>query len=101
MVGSTYEKMYPSVTPIENKIKLLLVMKGYDRNKVGFRNDFIGIRELRYGYWEFIKKCDIEYVETFTGVKFQPFLIEDDDCGPLYSYNFKEIKKGRSRHGAN
>jgi len=101
MVGSTYEEMYPSVTPIENKIKLLLVMKGYDRNKVGFRNDFIGIRELRYGYWEFIKKCDIEYVETFTGVKFQPFLIEDDDCGPLYSYNFKEIKNGRSRHGAN
>ena len=101
MVGSTYEEMYPSVTPIENKIKLLLVMKGYDRNKVGFRNDFIGIRELRYGYWEFIKKCDIEYVETFTGVKFQPFLIEDDDCGPLYSYNFKEIKDDRSRHGAN
>ena len=47
--------MYPSLTPIENKIKLLLVMKGYNRNQIGFRNDFSGVRELRYGYWEFIK----------------------------------------------
>ena len=46
--------MYPSLTPIENKIKLLLVMKGYNRNNIGFRNDFNGVRELRYGYWEFI-----------------------------------------------
>jgi hypothetical protein len=97
----TRETMYPSLTPIENKIKLLLVMKGYDRSKIGFRNDFSGVRELRYGYWDFIKRSDIEYVETFTGIKFEPFLIEDDDCGPLYSYNFKEIKNGKSRNSAN
>ena len=48
----TRETMYPSLTPIENKIKLLLVMKGYDRNNIGFRNDFNGVRELRYGYWD-------------------------------------------------
>ena len=93
--------MYPSLTPIENKIKLLLVMKGYDRSKIGFRNDFSGVRELRYGYWEFVKTKDIEYVETFSGVKFKPFSTEDDDCGPLISYPFKETKNARPRHGAN
>ena len=97
----TRERMYPTISPIEDKIKLLLVMKGYNRNNIGFRSDFNGVRELRYGYWEFIKRSHIEYVETFTGIKFEPFLIEDDDCGPLYSYNFKEIKNGRSRHSAN
>ena len=96
----TYETMYPTISPIEDKIKLLLVMKGYDRNKIAFRNDIYN-REMRYGYWESVKTKDIEYVETLTGIKFEPFLIEDDDCGPLYSYNFKEIKNDRSRHGAN
>ena len=33
----TYETIYPTVTDVENKIKLLLVMSGYDRNKISFR----------------------------------------------------------------
>jgi len=45
----TYETMYPTVSPVEDKIKLLLVMRGYDRNKIAFRNDVYN-RELRYGY---------------------------------------------------
>ena len=27
----TYETMYPTISPIEDKMKLLLVMRGYDR----------------------------------------------------------------------
>ena len=96
----TYETIYPTVTDVENKIKLLLVMSGYDRNKISFRGDRYN-RELRYGYWEFIKPEDIVYVETFCGVKFKPFSTEDDDCGDLITYPFKEIKDARPRHGAN
>ena len=97
---ANWEDMYPCKTPLENKIKLLLVMRGYPRGKICFRGEENN-RELRYAYWKYIDSKDIEYVETFTGIKFEPFLIEDDDCGPLYSYNFKEIKNGRSRHSAN
>ena len=96
----TYETMYPTISPIEDKIKLLLVMSGYDRNKISFRGDRYN-RELRYGYWEFIKPEDILYVEKFSGVKLKPFSTEDDDCGDLITYPFKEIKDARPRHGAN
>ena len=96
----TYETMYPTISPIEDKMKLLLVMRGYNRNKISFRNDIYN-REMRYGYWESVKTKDIEYIETFSGVKFKPFFsTEDDDCGPLISYPFKEIKNARSRHSA-
>ena len=96
----TYETIYPTVTDVEDKMKLLLVMSGYDRDKISFRGDRYN-RELRYGYWENIKKKDIEYVETFSGVKFTPFSTEDDDCGDLITYPFKEIKDARPRYGAN
>jgi hypothetical protein len=96
----TYETMYPTISPIEDKMKLLLVMRGYDRNKISFRNNIYN-REMRYGYWESVKTKDIEYIETFSGVKFKPFFsTEDDDCGPLISYPFKETKNARSRHSA-
>jgi len=96
----TYETMYPTISPIEDKMKLLLVMRGYNRNKISFRNNIYN-REMRYGYWESVKTKDIEYVETFSGVKFEPFFsTEDDDCGPLISYPFKEIKNAKSRHSA-
>ena len=95
----TYETMYPTISPIEDKMKLLLVMRGYNRNKISFRNSIYN-REMRYGYWESVKTKDIEYVETFSGVKFEPFSTEDDDCGPLISYPFKEIKNAKSRHSA-
>ena len=96
----TYETMYPTISPIEDKMKLLLVMRGYNRNKISFRNSIYN-REMRYGYWESVKTKDIEYVETFSGVKFEPFFsTEDDDCGSLISYPFKETKNAKSRHSA-
>ena len=85
----TYETIYPTVTDVENKIKLLLVMSGYDRNKISFRGDRYN-RELRYGYWNHIKSKDIEYVETFTGCKLNTFSTEDNDCGNLISYTIEE-----------
>ena len=33
----TWETMYPTISNTEDKIKLLLVMKGYDRNEICFR----------------------------------------------------------------
>jgi len=85
----TWEDMYPSLYPIENKIKLLLVMKGYDRNKICFRGSKKD-RELRYAYFEYIHKNDILYIEnTEKCVKFNPLFTEDDDCGNLSTYPFK------------
>ena len=55
----TYEDRYPTISNTEDKVKLLLVMSGYDRNKISFRGDSDN-RELRYGYWESIKPKDEE-----------------------------------------
>ncbi len=95
----TWETMYPTISDTEDKIKLLLVMKGYDRNEICFRR-YSSDRELRYGYWKHIKPKDFEYVETFSGVKFTPFSTEDEDCGDLITYPYKEIKNARPRHSA-
>ena len=97
----TWEEIYPCKTPIENKIKLLLVMRGYHKGKISFRGE-LGNRELRYGYWNHIKSKDIEYVETFTGCKLNTFSTEDSDCGDLTSYIIKEnTNVNRPRHSSN
>ena len=36
---ANWEDMYPCKTPLENKIKLLLVMRGYPRGKICFRSE--------------------------------------------------------------
>ena len=90
---ASWEDMYPCKTPLENKIKLLLVMRGYPRGKICFRGEK-GNRELRYAYWKYINSKDIEYVETFTGGKLKPFHTEDSDCGDLTTYTIKENNNG-------
>ena len=85
----TWEEMYPCKTPIENKIKLLLVMRGYHRSKLCFRGSENN-RELRYGYWVNINSKDIKYVEKFSGCKLDGFYTEDSDCGNLTSYIIKD-----------
>ena len=97
----SFEEMYPCKSPIEDKIKLLLVMRGYHRGKICFRGGENN-RELRYGYWKYISSKDIEYVETFTGCKLDTFSTEDSDCGDLTSYIIKENSNvNRPRHSSN
>ena len=98
---ANWEDMYPCKTPLENKIKLLLVMRGYHRGKICFRGNEDN-RELRYGYWKYINSEDIEYVETFTGCRLNTFSTEDSDCGDLTSYIIKEnTNVNRPRHSSN
>ena len=70
---------------IEDKIRLLLVMQGYDRDRISFRGD--SRRYMVYKYWEPINDHSLEYISSHTNVKLNVEEIYDDDCGFLYSYN--------------
>ena len=70
---------------IEDKIRLLLVMEGYDRHRISFRGD--SRRYIVYKYWEPINDHSLEYISSHTNVKLNVEEIYDDDCGFLYSYN--------------
>ena len=70
---------------IEDKIRLLLVMQGYDRDRISFRGD--SRRYMVYKYWEPINDHSLKYVSMHTNAVFNIEEIYDDDCGFLYSYN--------------
>jgi len=84
----TYAETYPAVTPIEQKIKLLLVMEGYNKDDIQFRGD-ANKRYLRYKYWEYIKPKSLTYVERHAKIQFEFFEIEDDDCLIRYGYDIR------------
>ena len=73
------------VDTIEDKIKLLLVMEGYDRHRISFRGN--SRRYIVYKYWEPINDHSLQYISSHTNVKLNVEEIYDDDCGFLYSYN--------------
>ena len=76
----------PTLTNVmEDKIKLLMVMEGYDRHRISFRGD--SRRYMVYKYWEPINNHSLEYVSTHTNAVFNVEELYDDDCGWLYSYN--------------
>ena len=75
---------------IEDKIKLLLVMQGYDREKIKFRGE--KDRYIMYGYWNHINHNDLEYVTKHTNVNFETIELEDSDCGWLFAYDIKKRK---------
>tara|TARA_R110002167_G_scaffold36003_2_gene114604 strand:+ start:1825 stop:2253 length:429 start_codon:yes stop_codon:yes gene_type:complete len=85
-----YENMYPASNPTEDKIKLLLVIRGYKRRNIHFRKDNINLQKsLRLGYWEQVKSKDIDYVITNMNkpIKIKEWYVHDDDCGWKYSYS--------------
>ena len=84
----TYEQMYPSASPMESKIKLLLGIQGYKKRDIHFR-DYLGKKKryLRCAYWEQINKDSLSYVSEHTGKRFEEIAIYDDDCGWKFSYN--------------
>ena len=88
LVDGRHESLHPPFNVMEDKIKLLLVMEGYDRHRISFRGD--SRRYLVYKYWEPINDCSLQYVSSHTNVRLDVEEIYDDDCGFLYSYNILE-----------
>jgi len=97
----SYTEIYPAVAPIEYKMKLLLVMKGYKKDDIQFISNprgfkATGIRMLRIGDWNWIKLEDISYVEKHCPVKIEDVCWYDNDCGYQSVYYFKtKIKNKR------
>ena len=70
---------------IESKVKLLLVMQGYDKEEIRFKNSSDG-RILQYRYWNPINFDDIVYIQNYCPVTFTIVNWEDEDTGPLTAY---------------
>ena len=88
LVDGRHKSLHPPFNIVEDKIKLLLVMEGYDRHRISFRGK--NRRYIVYKYWEPINDHSLEYVSIHTNAVFNIEEIYDDDCGWLYSYNIKE-----------
>ena len=93
-----YPGTYPAVTPIEHKMKLLLVMKGYKKDEIEFISnprgfEATGIKMLRIGHWDYIKDEDIPYIEKHCPVKIEDVCWYDEDCGWQTVYYFKTKTK--------
>ena len=100
----TYAATYPALTPIDHKIKLLLVMQGYKRddiqfilNPTGF--EATGLTMLRVGHWDWIKDEDISYIQEHCPVEIEDVRWYDEDCGWQSVYYFKT--KEKITHGKN
>jgi hypothetical protein len=86
----SYSSNHPPINPIENKMVLLLVMKGHKKEDIHFRYDLgENNRHLRCAYWEYIEPETIKYVEEHANVSFETIVIEDSDCLNKYCYNYK------------
>ena len=93
-----YAGTYPAVTPIEHKMKLLLVMKGYNKDDIEFISNPRGfeatsIKMLRIGHWDYIKDEDVSYVEEHCPVKIEDVCWHDEDCGWQTVYYFRTKTK--------
>ena len=86
----SYYEQHPPIIPVEDKITLLLVMEGYKKDDIHFRNE-LGkkSRHLRCAYWEYINTKTLKYVEEHADVSFNMEVIEDSDCLDKYCYNYK------------
>ena len=76
------------IDPTEDKIKLLLVMRGYEQNEIRFRGE--ETRYIMYGYWNYINPNDLDYVSEHTNIYFEIIEWDDSDCGWLFSYHIKK-----------
>jgi hypothetical protein len=82
-MNNMFEKLSDSpANAVEQQIQNLLVESGYNSNEIQFRQRGDSYH-LRYDYWRPIYCESIsQFVEEIT--------IDDDDCGTLYLYKFKE-----------
>ena len=72
---------------IQNKIRLLLMMEGYERDKIRFTGH---PGYIRYGYWKGIDHETIHYIQEHAKIMLERFETYDEDCGWLYAYDIKE-----------
>ena len=90
---------------IENKIKLLLVVNGYDRERIQFKGR-PGKRYLRYRYWEPISEETFGKINDgireevngkLYGAHLIPIVWDDEDTGANVAYDiviFRPSLKG-------
>ena len=71
------------VHPVEDKVKLLLGIKGYEDLRFKYCSDG---RMLQNGYWQTIDWDDIMYVQENCNVRFTIVNWEDEDPGFLTGY---------------
>tara|TARA_R100000750_G_scaffold53208_1_gene38599 strand:+ start:412 stop:693 length:282 start_codon:yes stop_codon:yes gene_type:complete len=88
--------LIPNITKyqLEDKIKLLLVMCGYDRGLLQFKNQGgDGKRYIRYGYWQDIGHKDVDYVNQHMAEYYTRLIaseLYDEDCGWLHFFDIEE-----------
>jgi hypothetical protein len=80
---------YPPQNKIENKIVLLLVMRGYKKKDIHFRDSTNNSRYLRYGYWGYVDYDALSYAGNHANVYFDTIMVDDEDWGNGYYYNYK------------
>ena len=71
------------IHPLEDKVKLLLGIKGYEDLRFKYCSDG---RMLQNGYWQTIDWDDIMYVQENCDVRFTIVNWEDKDTGFLTGY---------------
>ena len=82
---------------IEDKIKLLLCMNGYQQRDIEFKNHMGGEeRILRVGYWQFLDEDTICNVQENINVILKPTTFWDDDCGWKTWYNILVTDKEKN-----
>ena len=74
------------LSPIQGKIKLLLVMAGLKPNEVTMIPNGGGDGVMRYDYWKHVDLNYLDYVAEHTGVRLQEVEWHEEDCGWLYCY---------------
>tara|TARA_R100000656_G_scaffold7903_4_gene9125 strand:+ start:3919 stop:4239 length:321 start_codon:yes stop_codon:yes gene_type:complete len=83
----TYSEQYPPKSGIENKIVLLLGMKGYNKDDIHFKTSLDDVRYLRIGYWDFIESNDFDYIQIHCDTVIDEISWYDDDCGWQFAYD--------------
>ena len=82
------ELVKDSIYHMEDKIKLLLMIKGY--KEIKFTSSLDGTRVLRIGYYKPIKKKDVDYCHLHGDLFLSEVSAWDDDCGEKYWYLVNE-----------
>ena len=82
---------------IEDKIKLLLCMNGYQQREIEFKSHMgSDVRILRVGYWQFLDEDTICNVQENINVILKPTTFWDDDCGWKTWYNILVTDKEKN-----
>ena len=77
---------------LQSKIKLLMGIYGYDKNKITFKNNVNSkYFTIQYGYWNKISDDDIQKIRENSNSLITEHYWEDDDTGDNFSYIVKGV----------